>query len=797
MKLALREVVTGTLAAFAPVAGPVRESFGGLDGLDYNDPDIDLSISQGGSAGYRRLTQAPSDLAPITHDRMQLIALALYDKNPLAKRCLELIKDFVVGEGIAPTAKDEKVQAMIDRFWADGQNDLAARIHTFALELGLWGEQAFAAFVNERSGHVRLISIDPRQIKSAIPDPTNPDLPLAISLLGEQGPETRYLKVIRENDAGLLVGAEAGETLTIGDASLPYWSPPAPDGQTRLVGAFFWAVNKVQGATRGRSDLLPVADFLDLYDRLVFDEAERMSFLRAFVWDVTVKGATAADLISKAANTPPPKPGSVQYHNESEEWKASNPSLGAQDGATTADLILSLIATGVGLPKTWLNGIMDVNRASATSMDEPSLKRLRARQQIVMGAVRRMVRFALDQADLAGALAPSDEGRHPFTVDAPEMSSRDLEKASRALFAAIQALGMADAANWLDGETARQVVVLMLGQLGINVDLAELKERLDAERQARDDADDYEIPPFFGVGNAPGNDEITTAISRGSGSDTGGDPAEGSDRALASPDVQAWATVLDKVSGVLVELGNAGVIDGEFAQAVVAKLFAQVGIAVDVEAMQARLDAEEQEAADEEDAAQGDPNVDPLADMELPDELVAEAFRAVMDDASFPMRILAYESGDDWPLLEAFDEAKVKRGPGGKFAEKPDVTSEYSPVTTALKAQIDKILGGGGKGKKPRAAPKGRTAKGRAAPKGRAKAGGKGRAAKAKSLTRGELGQQIRGLKQGSSITITLANGSKVTGTVDKSAGGVAIVKTANGDVILHGGLKNVAKIEG
>lgn len=499
--MGLLAVLTEVASAFAPVAGSAALVEAAYAESDYDDPDASLGPTQGGSAYFRRLTQSPSDLPAVTHERMQSIALTLYDKNPLAKRCLELVKDFVIGEGIEPSSKDENVQAVIARFWDDGQNAMPARVHTFALELGLWGEQAFAVFVNERSGSVRLVSIDPRTIKSVIPDPENPDLPIAISLLAETGAEARYLRIIHEDDDGRLVGAAPGESLKLGDQTYAYYSPPGlvPDQGTRLVGCFFWAVNKVQGATRGRSDLLPIADFLDLYDRLIFDEAERMSFLRAFVYDVTVKGAQAADLLAKAANEPPPKPGSVKYHNESEEWKAVSPSLNAQDGATTADLILSLIATGAGLPKTWLNGIMDVNRASATSMDEPSLKRLRARQQVVIAAVERMVRFALDQAEIAGALPPADEDRHPFTVDVPKMSSGDMEKASRSLLNGVQALGLANTAGWMDDETAQQVMVLMLGQIGVNVDPVELKDRLAAEEQQRqeDAANDptNQLPP--------------------------------------------------------------------------------------------------------------------------------------------------------------------------------------------------------------------------------------------------------------------------------------------------------------
>lgn len=744
------------LAWFSPVSAgsvAVQESLPS----DYADPDIDLTAVQGGSQFFRRLTQSKSDLAPITHERMQEIALTLYDRNPLAKRCLELVKDFVVGEGIVPSSKDENVQAVIDRFWNDGQNAMAARCHTFALELGLWGEQAFAAFVNERSGHVRLVSIDPRTIKAVVPDPENPDLPLAIALASDQGAEARYLKIIREDDDGMLVGAQPDEQIRVGDVAIPYYSPPNLMPGTRLVGAFCWAVNKTQGATRGRSDLLPVADFLDLYDRLIFDEAERMSFLRAFVYDVTITGADEAALTKRAATSAPPKPGSVYYHNESEELKAITPDLKAQDGATTADLILSLIATGVGLPKTWLNGIMDVNRASASSMDEPSLKRLRARQQVVIAAVERMVRFALDQAILAGALPKAGEEGHQFSVDAPEMSQRDAERASRALFSTIQALGMADAAGWIDSETARQSVVLMLGQIGVNVDLGELKERLEAERAAQDDDDGYTIPEYFGVGSQAGQDNLTKQIGQG-GDGGDGEPAG---RAPMVADPKTGADILAKVSDALVTLGNAGVIDGQFAQEVVARLFSMFGVNVDVEAMRARL--EEEEAADaEEEMAPGGGEADPLADLELEDELVVEALR------------------------EAFDEAKVKRGPGGKFSEKPDVTDEYSPASKELRAQIAKILGekakkpkGAGKGKKPKAA------------------GGKGKGQKAKPLAKAALTQALRQLKQGASVPVTLANGSVITGTVDRAGGGVAIVQTAKGAVILHNGLKNVAKIEG
>lgn len=486
---------------------------------DYEDPDLLLPGNQA-AQNWRRLTQSPADLSPLTQERMQSLALHLYDRNALGKRILELTKDFVVGEGFDIDSADEDIKAQIERFWCDGQNDMAARVHAITLELGLYGEQALAVFVNEASGAVRVVSISPTSIKNVISAPGNPDIAYAISLASSDGiDEQRYLKVIREDDDpesatyGQLVGQQPGETIKIGDREIPFYVPAGLPGGNRLVGCFFVAVNKVMAAHRGRSDLLPIADFLDLYDRLVFDEAERMSFLRAFCWDVTVKGnAGEAELATKAQQRGAPPPGTVNYHNESETWEPLSPALGSQDSSTTADLILSLIATGAGLPKHWLNGLMEVNKATASEMGEPGLKRLATRQEVVTAFLRRILCFVLDQAALAGAVKrPAEDEKWDFTLSAPEMSSRDMVKATQALQTMVQALGMADLNNWMDDETAQQALVMGLGHLGLNVDLDEMQERI--EKQKAEDAknDVYEYPSYLGVGARPGPEPLAAA----------------------------------------------------------------------------------------------------------------------------------------------------------------------------------------------------------------------------------------------------------------------------------------------
>ena len=768
----------------------------------FYDPDIDLAPAQGGAAYFRRLTQGPADLSPLVQQRMQELALYLYDKNPLAKRGLELIRDFVVGEGFSILSKDKSTQEVISNVWGDGRNNMDQRILSFVLELGLMGEQALAAFVHKSSGHVRYVHIDPRAISDALPRPGHPDECLAIKVVGHTGAEDRWIKVISYDDEGRLVGAEPGETLktTQSGEPVPYYSPKDLEGSdTYLAGALFFPINKTSGATRGRSDLLSIMDFVDLYDKLVFDEAERMSFLRAFIYDVTVKNADAVELGKRAMNEPPPKPGTVKWHNENEEWKALSPELNAQDGATTADLVLSLIATGLGVPKTYLNGTMDVNRATAQAMDDPGLKRMRTRQLYVVSCIRTMVEFALDQAVLAGALAAPKGGKHSFTIDVPDMTSKDIQKGAQTLQAGIQALGMGKAASWVDDDTAIQALTLMLGSMGVNVDKDDLLERL---KKAKEEGADQmgEIPSYLGMGSSFGSDQLTKAID-GSGKGGRGTEGAGGESGVsggiqgAGLDPKSVTSMIAQMATALNTLGAAQIIDVEVAQDITAKFFEPLGIKIDLDAMRDRLEEEKEE--EEEAAAE--------AEGENQDAILGQA-QAAVDAQAAGEDPLA--EGWVWEGQEAFDESKVNRE-GGKFAPKQnsavegggDGQSLGQRMKAAGIADVGEYLeyvkqqqkaskakggsGGAGKG-----------GKGKAEKKGGGKGGaGKG-GGKAPLLSPQQTKAAIHGLKVGQTVHVTTADGQVVSGKVERTGGGMTMVTRADGGTsVIHDKMTNISQL--
>jgi hypothetical protein len=220
--------------------------------INSSDPDRQNLIDN----GFRRLskTQNERDLLPIEQQRMIEIALFLYDSNPLAKRLIDLINSFVTGDGFSYNAKHAKVLKVLDRFWNDPVNDWPLKQLDRFRQLSLLGEQLYPVAVRKSDGRVRLGYVFPANIEEIVPDPHNPEVLIAAKIRqgytvdGAQNLATRYALINVDERFG---------SATYGKL---FWYPE-PEG------AFYFAVNKPSNATRGRSDLITVFDWLDLLDQ--------------------------------------------------------------------------------------------------------------------------------------------------------------------------------------------------------------------------------------------------------------------------------------------------------------------------------------------------------------------------------------------------------------------------------------------------------------------------------------------------------------------------------------------------
>ena len=488
-------------------ASAVRESFG-ITPMGY-DPDANLSATQGGSAYYRTLTsQINRDLAPLTQDRQREIAGWLYDTNPLAKRMVEYLRDYVLGEGVevrAATDTDggkahEAEQDVLTDLWTGPINRMPRLLGEYVLELGLWGEQCWTATVNPVNAAIRLGYIDPARIAAVLVDPIQPqfaaDIVLKSDKGGNDGPRYRVIRLDADPlsaSYGRLMGLQT-------HPDRPYTTTYIQGDETKPYAGmcFYWGVNKPVSATRGRSDLLTVADIVDAIDKIIIGEVDRQELLKAFVWDVTCTNMDETAILAKAASITAPQPGSVRVHNEKEVWAAVSPDLQSYDTAKALQTMIEHAAAGIGLPKTWLSSTDDVNRASAQELGEPAFKRLTARQDFVRMMLEEVSVFALDQAELAGLLsrpaAPAGTLPAPWglTVTMPEMRPKDLTSGTKALADGANALATLRADHVIDEQTHQEAAVLLLGTtIGQEIDLEAMRERLEeeeVERKAEEEA---------------------------------------------------------------------------------------------------------------------------------------------------------------------------------------------------------------------------------------------------------------------------------------------------------------------
>ncbi|MEE9275694.1 MAG: hypothetical protein V3V62_10340 [bacterium] len=404
---------------------------------------------------WRPLSAGKSGLPAFTHERVQRIAHDLWLTNLMGKRLIEIVTDHVVGEGVSWQSEDPLALEAVLGFWGDPVNQLDLRFERLVSELGIYGELLLPVAVSQFEGRVRLGYISPRLIEEVVSDPDNCALDIGVVLRREDGRPGKRVRTVLAGDPREYLGAAAWkerEKFTSGEA-------------------FLFQINKASDAARGTSDILAAIDWIDAYERFVFDAAERARIQNSFIYDVTLKGAgpeKIAEWLSE--NGVAPRPSSVRVHNEKEEWRVVSPDLksGDQGVQGLAKMMRGYVLGGMGMPVHWFGQGEDVNRASAESMDQPTLKKMTRRQRTVRHILRRMADKQLEEAHKVGRI-PAEAVRAGARPVLPEISVRDTEKIAGALHKVSQALDLAAQREWIDPEAAGRLFAHLASQLGLEV----------------------------------------------------------------------------------------------------------------------------------------------------------------------------------------------------------------------------------------------------------------------------------------------------------------------------------------
>jgi len=361
---------------------------------------------------YRSITDPNNkrDLSPIAHDRHIDIAYKLWLQNPLAKQLVRTFKNFSVGGGVKILAKDQKIQEIIDGFWSDPRNAMNLRLPDYCEALSVFGEQIFAPFVNDQTGLVHLAYVDAKSVASIATDPEDAQRPVAVVLRGTGGKEGKRLKVIQVDED--------------------------PNSKTagRLVGdAFYFKINSLPNGSRGFSDILANADWLDGYDQFLFNMVDRSYFLNAFLWHFMIEGADSNKLEEFKKANRLPNNGGMLYTNEKVKLEAVNPDLKSSDSAELFKIFRTQIIGGMGFPLHWFGDGSDANLATAGEMGWPTYKMLEERQAFIKHMIETIIKYVIDQAfihrgslkEVAGRKAIEDDS---FEVQMPELNKREISK---------------------------------------------------------------------------------------------------------------------------------------------------------------------------------------------------------------------------------------------------------------------------------------------------------------------------------------------------------------------------------
>lgn len=459
---------------------------GHYDGGEDEPPSGDIA-----TFGYRRVTtNTLRDFTKLSHDQLIDIVWTVYQSNPMAKRVLQIIRDFVLGRGVQVQTDDDSLKEIVDDFWQRlGFDRLLKKM---VLQKHLWGEQCFPAFVRESDGAVRLGYIDPGAIEAVIPHPHNAMEPWAVVLKKDvAATQAKIYRIIRKDeghaDGDMMVqSSEPDKLLLASQTNLEPWELAFLSGKelTEYTGdCFYFSINNVSNQPRGFSTLLQVIDFLDAFDETLFALAEREQFAGYFSWDVTLAGASGDEVSERAGKIRrnPPKRGSVNVHNDAELWDMQKPDLKQAGSVETLTALENHILGGLGIPRHWYAHGDGTNRATAQEQGGPTFRTMEMWQDDIRDDIMEILQFVADQAEIAGDWRPKADGSD-ITIIMPEMVKRDVIAATTTLQHTVSSLAVArNELKVISRETASKALAKIMAELGIEYDPIKELKLVDAE----------------------------------------------------------------------------------------------------------------------------------------------------------------------------------------------------------------------------------------------------------------------------------------------------------------------------
>ncbi len=379
-------------------------------------------------SGLYELWEGDKELNETVRARMNRIVYEMHLKNPLAKRILEITRDFAIGDGIKYECEDKNVKEVLDRFWNNPINNLDIEIRRMVYDLALWGELVVKVDVNPVNGAVTLCYLDPSKIKDVLVNRNNnKDIDSIIFSDDLLGGEKRY-KVVKEGDDGLLSGE-----------------------------VFYYRINNLTNQIRGLSDLLPLIDWLDALDKFLFNTIERSALLNSFLYQIQWVGMNKDEIAQQAKKFGQLKPGSIHHTNENVKITAITPDLQANDLSEIFRTLRNFVLGCAGFPEHWFGEGGYANLSTAKEMGLPTYQKIKERQTLIIKIISDFLRFQIDQAIICGRIT-LNANRPDVTIRSVDVKSSGKPEFGESLVKLTEFVQKSVKAGLMDPETGKNLI---------------------------------------------------------------------------------------------------------------------------------------------------------------------------------------------------------------------------------------------------------------------------------------------------------------------------------------------------
>lgn len=350
--------------------------------------------------------------------------------NPIAKRIVKVITQFVLGKGVkltvmravpkeqenannAPTSQniaqmaqriasgqgiqqpdDWKVRAqtVLDRHWA--KNKLHLRGKKILRELVIFGEQFIRYF--DAPWGLKMRQIDPSVVWEVVTDVDDCENEFYLHC---QYP-TRYQWYV----------------------DLPVPTIKFIIRQVPSALYYHMKINDTAGEVRGRSELFAILGWLKRLKEYASDRVVRNKMANLFVLDVAVEGDAAAVQQVQQQFATPPTPGSFFIHNKAAELNGIAAEVGASETQGDWEMLLTIIAMGAGISQEYLGmGQGAGGKAQALVGTEPDIKTFEDYQEMMedffLEDARRVYERAKQRGEIPKDLTVTVEATFPALAE--------------------------------------------------------------------------------------------------------------------------------------------------------------------------------------------------------------------------------------------------------------------------------------------------------------------------------------------------------------------------------------------